>query len=108
MPHWLQGVLIIGIIFVVGVTVLIAVMERVFRAAAKAGRYALAALSTGGVSLFTQQPDTGEEAARATRPRTRLELVLGVFATGGLSAFFTEPPDYSGRGGDASDSSGTQ
>ena len=98
MPDWLTGLLIELAIFVVGIWILIAVVRRIVRAAGRGGRGALAALSTGGLSLVTEEPHTAAEAHRAAKPKTRAEYVVSALATGGVSLLFADLP--TGEGSD--------
>jgi hypothetical protein len=101
-PDWLLKLIVYPIVFVGGLLVLRYVLGLIVRALGRGGRVALAALSSGGLSLLSGSLEADLEPALETRPTTKRALLLNALASGGVSLLYTDPPTGKGDAGTGS------
>lgn len=99
MSDWLIKLVAFLAFLAVALLVLRYVLTRMVRMLGRGGQVTLAALSSGGLSLFSGALDADLEPAPETKPKTKRALVLNALATGGISLFYTDPPAGQGDSG---------
>jgi hypothetical protein len=91
MPDWIKALLILAVVAIVGLLLLGWIARKAFAVGARAGRFTITALATGGVSVLWPGADEGIEITKVQGERTRGAIILDALASGGVS-LLTEPP----------------